>query len=472
MVSVQEKLQLGGHLVPTTKTNTKTKSAIEKAFQTAISLTSFPCGYIVGGNSGTIYLVQYHQVKKRFNAFESCVTCAVLTETGFIASSLKGEFVKFEEFGNKFEEGIRGDFKSIQNISGTGSAHAMQYDETEKILYIGSHKGQIYSVNLKNLEENEEGYVDEVHGEVMVGGHSNEIWGLACHPTRPLFVTAGYDGQINCWDSNTNLLTDKSIQTNEKFTCLDWSSDAKLIVAGTESSKIYLIDFESFDIVHTEIIKRKHKSSPIEQVGCVGFSPDNSILAVGHYDSSVYFYEVVQKRRKSFLRCWSKNGSCQKTSACTHVQFSEDGKLFKSFGRDYEIQYWNIFKSTKKVKTHPYLVDFNKVKFVGSPLIAGWDTQGLLQRGMDGTDINTCSVTKNESDELSMENDNRLLVCGDDFGRVWLHNYPALDCTKAKSFPGHSAFVVDVKWSYDDTKVISIGGGDQAVFVWNRVLAL
>jgi hypothetical protein len=47
--------------------------------------------------------------------------------------------------------------------------------------------------------------------------------------------------------------------------------------------------------------------------------------------------------------------------------------------RDYEIQYWNIFKSTKKVKTHPYLVDFNKVKFVGSPLIAGWDTQGKFK---------------------------------------------------------------------------------------------
>lgn len=131
-----------------------------------------------------------------------------------------------------------------------------------------------------------------------------------------------------------------------------------------------------------------------------------------------------------------------------------------------------MYPSTKKVQLHPYLVDFNEVKFIGSPLIAGWDTQGLLHPGMDGTDINTCSVTNPENEELVNERHNcykQLLVCGDDFGKVWLHNYPALDHTKAKAFSGHSAFVVDVKWSYDDKKVISIGGGDQAVFVWELV---
>jgi len=462
------KLKLCGHLVPTTKTGPKQKSKVEKGFQTAISLPSWPSSYVVGGNSGTIYLVQYHQVKKRFNVFNNCpVTCAVLTENGFLATSLKGEFVRFEanaENSTTFQESTRGDFSSIENISGTGSAHALQYDVDSKTLYVGSHRGQIFSVDFNNEEEN-------IIGDVLVGGHSNEIWGLACHPNRPIFVTAGYDGQINGWDSHTNLpIPEKRIEVNEKFTCIAWSSDANLLVAGTESSKLYLIDYDSFDIVHKEIIKPKYKSSPVEQIGCVCFSPDNTILAVGHYDSSVYLYDVVQKRRKSYLKCWNKHGTCQKTSACTHLQFSEDGKFFKSFGRDYEIQYWNIQKSTKKCKLHPYLVDYNEMKFVGSPIIAGWETQGLLQKGMDGTDINTCSVTKNESSTLSLENDtNQLLVCGDDFGRVWLHNYPALDCTKSKSFPGHSAFVVDVKWNYDDRKVISIGGGDQAIFVWNRV---
>ena len=35
-------------------------------------------------------------------------------------------------------------------------------------------------------------------------------------------------------------------------------------------------------------------------------------------------------------------------------------------------------------------------------------------------------------------------------------------------FLGHCAFVVDVEFAFDDQNVMSIGGGDCAVFVWKR----
>jgi len=462
------KYRVHGHLIPTTSVGPKkTKTKVEKAFQTAISVPSWPCTYIVGANSGTIYLIQYHQVKKRFNAFDTACTCAVWTGDGFIATSLRGEWIKFMQVNTKkqFKPVMNGTMNEFEHILGTGSAHALNYDQESKQLYVGSHRSQIYQMDFDHDNDS------NITGELILNGHSNEIWGLATHPTRPIFVTSAYDGLICCWDSETNLpIPNKTIETKERFTCMTFSNDGKLIAAGTASSKVYLIDFDTFDIVHKETIKKAYKNAPIEQVGCVCFNPKDSLLVVGHFNSSVYLFNVIQKGRKSYLTKFCKNNRCQKTSACTHLQFSEDGKLFKSLGRDYDIQYWSVDYHRHSVQQHTYLVDPDKVKFVGCPILAGWDTQGISQRGMDGTDINTCSVTRNTDLRMtsSPNADKPLLVCGDDFGKIWLHNYPAIDCNASKSFTGHSAFVVDVKWSYDDEKVISIGGGDQGVFVWDR----
>lgn len=41
--------------------------------------------------------------------------------------------------------------------------------------------------------------------------------------------------------------------------------------------------------------------------------------------------------------------------------------------------------------------------------------------------------------------------------------------SKFKKYPAHSAHVTSVRWSQSDTKLISIGGADTAVMVWNRV---
>lgn len=32
-------------------------------------------------------------------------------------------------------------------------------------------------------------------------GHTEEVWGLAAHPTLPQFATAGHDRLLQMWDS-------------------------------------------------------------------------------------------------------------------------------------------------------------------------------------------------------------------------------------------------------------------------------
>jgi hypothetical protein len=86
---------------------------------------------------------------------------------------------------------------------------------------------------------------------------------------------------------------------------------------------------------------------------------------------------------------------------------------------------------------------------------------GIWPNGSDGTDVNSVHAS----------NDKQHLVVGDDHGHVRLLNNPCVvEDAPSKDYGGHSSHVMNVKYLYDDTHVVSVGGNDMAVFQW-KVLA-
>ncbi len=60
-----------------------------------------------------------------------------------------------------------------------------------------------------------------------------------------------------------------------------------------------------------------------------------------------------------------------------------------------------------------------------------------------------------------------MLVTGDDFGKVKLFRYPAVDkSSNAASFIGHSSHVTQVRFSHDSKFIISTGGADLSIMQW------
>jgi microtubule-associated protein-like 6 len=105
--------------------------------------------------------------------------------------------------------------------------------------------------------------------------------------------------------------------------------------------------------------------------------------------------------------------------------------------------------------------------------ILGDDLNGIWAPYSDKTDINTLDVTKKRD----------ALVTGDDFGFVKLFKYPCSEkgvrkCNsnvlysqtslkaEFKSYKGHSAHVTNVRFTFDESYVVSVGGGDRSIFVW------
>ena len=86
----------------------------------------------------------------------------------------------------------------------------------------------------------------------------------------------------------------------------------------------------------------------------------------------------------------------------------------------------------------------------------GFGVQGIWP-GVDFTDVN--SVCRSQ--------DGTILATGDDFGKVKLFKWPCIE-EKAdyNESIGHSSHVTEVKFSYQDQFVVSAGGNDKTVMVW------
>lgn len=90
----------------------------------------------------------------------------------------------------------------------------------------------------------------------------------------------------------------------------------------------------------------------------------------------------------------------------------------------------------------------------------GWAVQGIWP-GIDYTDVNS----------VDRSHDGTCLVTGDDFGTVKLFKYPCIQPKAAfNEYKGHSSHVTKVKFTANDTLVVSTGGGDKTVMVWDTNL--
>ena len=89
----------------------------------------------------------------------------------------------------------------------------------------------------------------------------------------------------------------------------------------------------------------------------------------------------------------------------------------------------------------------------------GWGQQGLWPTVPDGTHFHTAVRSSSK----------RFQATGDNYGRIRVFNYPALDKNSPyKEYRGHSPNVRCARFSFDDSFLVSVGGDDHAIFQWSH----
>lgn len=139
------------------------------------------------------------------------------------------------------------------------------------------------------------------------------------------------------------------------------------------------------------------------------------------------------------------------SSTVTHIDWSSDSSVLMSNCQAYELLFFDP-RTGKQVKETQR--DTQWATWTG---ILGFDVMGIWHKDSDGTDIN--SVDRAPS--------GRYVATADDLGNVNLLNYPSVVRMAPRgSYKGHSSHVMNVRWTADEKRVISVGGKDRAVFQW------
>ncbi|XP_041121888.1 echinoderm microtubule-associated protein-like 1 isoform X3 [Polyodon spathula] len=275
-------------------------------------------------------------------------------------------------------------------------------------------------------------------------GHTDELWGLAVHPSKPQFLTCGHDKHVTLWDSSSHHpVWSKTMEDAAQSG--GFHSSGAVVAIGTQTGRWLVLDTETKDLVtvHTD---------GSEQLSVMRYSPDGHFLAIGSHDNYIYIYGVSDSGRK-----YSRVGKCSgHSSFITHLDWSVDSQYLMSNSGDYEILYW-VPSACKQVVSVEATRD---IEWASCTCTLGFQVFGLWPEGSDGTDING----------VCRSHDKKLLVTGDDFGKVHLFSYP---CSQFRApshiYGGHSSHVTNVNFLHDDSYLISTGGKDMSIMQWRVV---
>lgn len=275
----------------------------------------------------------------------------------------------------------------------------------------------------------------------IILGHTEELWGLAPHPSVPQFVTGGYDKVLQLWDSMSHsILWSKDI--GEQAQSVAFSTDGVCILVGCTNGRWMIFDSQTRDLLGQHV----DGNEPIQ---VIQFSPDGTMVALGSRDNQIYIYQVSEDGLK-----YSRVGRCTgHSSYITHIDWATDSQTIRSNSGDYELLYWNA-GTCRQIPQSSIMRD---VEWATNTCTLTFTSVGIWPENADGTDINTCDRS----------HDMQLLVSGDDFGKVKLFSYPVIQ-TKSlcHTYGGHSSHVTAVNFLHDDTRLVSVGGKDTAVLQW------
>lgn len=243
-------------------------------------------------------------------------------------------------------------------------------------------------------------------------GHSATINSVAFKPGTTLFYSASTDGNVFQWDiQHPEKELTAVVSNNTINSVLSVSPDSRWLACGTNNIGIQLLDLTSNNFKLQNL--KGHEGKKIKSVA---FFPNSKNLVSSGTDKKVLLWDIQTGKSETI---WEQDGIVQSLSvspdgnviaACT-----KDGRIILLSGKNWE----NVRELFNEENNPVNVVQFNH---------AG-----------------------------------NILISGDQDGNVKLWNWK--DMELIKSLRGHTARIVDIKFSPDD-KQIATASTDGTIQIW------
>ncbi|XP_055292521.1 echinoderm microtubule-associated protein-like 5 isoform X5 [Moschus berezovskii] len=278
---------------------------------------------------------------------------------------------------------------------------------------------------------------------LLVQGHmEGEVWGLATHPYLPICATVSDDRTLRIWDLSPShcMLAVRKLKKGGRCCC--FSPDGKALAVGLNDGSFLMANADTLE----DLVSFHHRKDVISDIR---FSPGSGkYLAVASHDSFIDIYNVMSSKRV---------GICKgATSYITHVDWDIRGKLLQvNTGAKEQL----FFEAPRGRKQTIPSGEAEKIGWASWTSVLGLCCEGIWPVIGEVTDITASCLTS----------DKTVLATGDDLGFVKLFRYPAKGkFGKFKRYVAHSTHVTNVRWTYDDSMLVTLGGADMSLMVWTN----
>ena len=334
--------------------------------------------------------------------------------------------------------------------------HAVTSLETiNGICYVSTRRGDVWTIDPQTSAVQQ-----------RVHSHFGPVYGCCAHPSIPTrFATTGEDRLLCIWDGHQQVCS-QYLPTLARSCC--YSPDGNHLAIGCVNGAVLIYRFQKARPranVFASLIFYKVVQDCVEAVDDVKYSPDGKMLAVGSHDNFIDVYYVHRKHGSNGRKSKHKDKEDAYVHACrcrghtsyiTHLDWSVDSRVIQSNCGAYEIIYWDA-ETGKPILSSTDTVEAD-TDWASWTCVLGFPVMGVWPEYTDGTDVNS----------VHLSSDGKHLVTGDDFGTVKLFNAPCVvHHAPAKIYSGHSSHVMNIRWLLGDSGVVSVGGWDEGVFLWN-----
>ena len=324
-------------------------------------------------------------------------------------------------------------------------------DYNDGLLVVGDKEGTISEIT----ED------DDVN--ILMNSHSQgETWGLDLTNDGKI-VTTGDDNKVMVWSLEERILLnqDRISDKNKKskigkastLSKLAPSKCARAVAANHNGNGQVAIASNSGEVTVRasfddlgEVVAEMTDST--EWIEVLSYSPCGTMLAAGSHDNNIYIYDVEgDYELKHTLKAHN--------SYITSVDWSEDSTIIRSVCGAYELLFFDVESGQQDTGGASATVETvwasNTAKF-------GWCVDGIFPGATDGTHVN----------HVWWSNDRTLILTADDFGLVNVYRNPVRKGHEPKSYRAHSEHVVRVRFTEDASQIVSVGGYDKTIMVWER----
>uniref|UniRef100_A0A4W4ENS0 HELP domain-containing protein n=1 Tax=Electrophorus electricus TaxID=8005 RepID=A0A4W4ENS0_ELEEL len=388
-----------------------------------------------GTSSGDICIWRDMLMVKKVKAHDGPVFSMYALEKGFVTGGKDGLVALWDD---AFERCLK-TYVIKRAVLAPGSKGLLLEDNPSiRAISLGHGHMLVGTKNGEILEVDKSGPIT-----LLVQGHmEGEVWGLATHPHLPLCATVSNDKTLRIWDLSPShcMLAVRKLKKGGRSCC--FSPDGKALALGLQDGSFLVVNADTLE----DLVSFHHRKDVISDIR---FSPGaGKYLAVASGDGFVDIYNMMNSKRVGVCK-----GSM---NYITHLDWDTRGKLLQvnTAGKE------QLFFEAPRGKQHTIpATEVEKIEWSTWTCVLGTSCDGIWPVVSDITDVTSACLS----------NDRQILATGDDLGYLKLFNYPAKGTyAKFKRYVAHSTHVTNVRWSHDDSLLVTVGGADTSLMIWSH----